>query len=325
MSIAFDRAAPGEGVETFFRLETGKVYFEWQLHYTEQPGRESVHIWLRDGRQETVLECLGLAAEEEPLQAVLLQPHLWNGCPDPYLYTLEAVLADSEGVCVDRVCQSLPLRSLELKGDGGVFLNGASLELKTVRYEFPANVPEIMCQRIVTEDIQKLLLLGANSIYTEQKKGLTKPFLQLCGKAGILVLTDASYIKGDKYTGSLSKLPALRGKEPGPLLSESGQPTSEFYRYRAMWSQEPFVYLVPESIRRQKNGSFCAAVYSSCRRIALYSDGVLFEFQSGQGKFVFCEIPAKGPCVSLTVEGDGCSEAFSIHKTFTKLSLNGDI
>ena len=115
MSLAFDKAAPDEGVETSLQLETGRAYFEWQFRYTGAPGAESIHIWLRDGRQETVLECLGMAAEEEPLRAVLLQPHLWNGVRDPYLYTLEATLWDEKGACTDRICRPLPLRSARLQ------------------------------------------------------------------------------------------------------------------------------------------------------------------------------------------------------------------
>lgn len=325
MSLVFDRDAPDEGVETSLQLETGKVSFEWQFRYTGMPRAETVHIWLRDGRQETVLECLGMAAEEDPLRAILLQPHLWNGVRDPYLYTLEVTLWDEKGACTDRLCRPMPLRSAGRQDGKGFVLNGAPFELKTVQYRMPAQVLAAEGQRLVMDDLQKLLSLGANSVYIEQGKGLTKPFLQLCDRFGILILTDMSCLQHNKKLEKFGDIPLLRGEKGGLILADSGRRTSEFYRYKARWNPEPFVYIVPESVKRQENGSFCATVYSSCSRIALYSDGRLFEFMSGQESFVFQDIPAKGPCVTLTAEGDGCSGAFSVHKTFTKSSRNGDI
>ena len=324
MSLAFDRTATDEGVETILRLETGRAYFEWQFRYTGMPRAETIHLWLRDGRQETVLECLGMAAEEEPLRAILLQPHLWNGVKDPYLYTLEVTLWDEKGICTDRVCRPMPLRRTGLQSGKGFALNGAPFDLRTVRYRMPAQA-QAEGQRIIMEDLQKLLSLGANSVYIEQGEGLTKPFLQLCDRLGILILEDVSDLQYNEQMEDLGDVPVLRGSAGSLILEDSGRLTSEFYRYKARWNPEPFVYIVPESVKRQENGSFCATVYSSCPRIALYSDGHLFEFMSGQEKFVFQGIPAKGPCVMLAAEGDGCSGAFSVHKTFTKSSRNGDI
>ncbi len=325
MSLAFDRTAQDEGVATGLRLEAGRAYFEWQLYYTGVPRAETVHIWLRDGRQETVLECLGLAADEEPLRAILLQAHLWNGLRDPYLYTLEASIRDENGICTDRLCRPMPLRSMGRQAGKGFVLNNAPFELRTVRYAMPAEAASAAGQSLIMGDMQKLLSLGANSVYLERGEGLVKPFLQLCDRLGIIILTDVSCLQYNEEMESFGGIPVLRGGKGSLVLADSGRLTSEFYRYKARWNPEPFVYIVPESVKGQADGSFRATVYSSCHRLALYSDGHLFEFMSGQEKFEFQGIPAKGPCVVLTVEGDGCSGAFSVHKTFTKLSLNGDI
>lgn len=320
MNSAFDRTAADGGVKTMLRLETGKIYFEWQFSFTEPPRQEYVHIRLRDRRQETVLECIGLAAEEEPLRAILRQPHLWRGSRDPYLYTLEAALTDGKGACIDKINRSLPLRSVEWREGRGFLLNGAPFELRTVEYTVPTRMSDAERQKIVMDDMNKLLCLGANSIYIERGKGLTQPFLQLCDRLGILILTDLSYLRNVNDFGRIGKVPVLRGEKGGMISEDGGRLTSEFYRLRAVWNPEPFVYIVPESVTRQKNGNFRVTVYSSCHRIALYSDGALFEYMSGQGEFVFREVPAKGPCVTLTAEGDGCSEAFSCHKLLLRMT-----
>lgn len=320
MSTVFDRMAPCGGVKTVLRLEEGRAVFEWQFFLTEQPRRGLVHIRLWDRHQEMVLECVGLAAEEEPLRAILRQPHLWQGKRNPYLYMLEAVLTDEKGIQLDRISRPLPLRSTEWREGRGFLLNGEPYELQTVEYAASTQMSNAVQQKLVMDDMQRLLCLGANSIYREHEKELGQLFLQLCDRLGIIVLTEMAYLRRDGCDGDTAGLPVLRGKE-GSMIREDGSLASGFYRLRAAWSQEPFVYIVPESVIRQENGKFSVTVYSSCRRVALYSDGILFEFKNGQGEFIFREVPARGPCVMLTVEGDGCCEAFSCHKLFTKTAV----
>lgn len=317
MRNAFDRTAPDGGVKTTIRLEEGRAMFEWQFFFAEEPGDGLVYVRLWDERREMALECVGLAAEDEPLRAILRQPHLWQGSRDPYLYTLEAVLTDRKGACLDRMTRPLPLRSEEWRASRGFLLNGAPFALRTVAYEHPTRVSCAKAQKVVMEDMQRLLSLGANSVYMEQGEGLTQPFLQLCDRLGIIVLTELSYLRSADDSAGTEPLPVLWGRKGGMIAGDGGL-SSEYYRLRAAWSREPFVYIAPESIKRQENGNFSVTVFSSCRRVALYSDGVLFEFKNGQGEFIFREVPAKGPCVMLTAEGEGCSEAFSCHKLFTK-------
>lgn len=93
----------------------------------------------------------------------------------------------------------------------------------------------------------------------------------------------------------------------------------------AKWSQEAFVYLVPESLKRLDDGNYTVMCYSNCGKVALYTDGRLFEFKAGEVTFLFSEIPCRKPTVMLTAEADGCTHSLSIHKSFTKQSRNDDI
>lgn len=102
------------------------------------------------------------------------------------------------------------------------------------------------------------------------------------------------------------------------LLPDGAHPGPCFYRCLAEWSRKPFVHIVPESVRKMKSGNYTALCYSNCDKVALYSDGILFGFRSGEKEFYFQEIPAKSPCIMLAAEGDGCSEALSVHKSFVK-------
>lgn len=160
-----------------------------------------------------------------------------------------------------------------------------------------------------------------------RKQALYNLFLQLCDRCGFLVfLRD---VKRQEYTwahGKKTRLPVLqddymtvfRGKENSCFHPGSSRPDSLFYRYQARWNRIPFVHIVPESIRRLKSGNYAVLCYSNCGRVAMYSDGILFEYKSGEEEFYFQEIPARTPTIMLTAEGEGCCETLSIHKSFTK-------
>ena len=104
--MRFDRRAPGGGAELLCRLENGKALLEWTFHLEEESpsGEGAVLVRLEDSRGESVLESVQDLAEEEPLQAFLLQPRLWTGLGNPYLYHMEALLLDGGGVCQVSSC-----------------------------------------------------------------------------------------------------------------------------------------------------------------------------------------------------------------------------
>lgn len=311
MSMRFDRMSPGEGVQARCLIENGKASLEWSFVYAEPEenlGKEGIlQLFLRDSQGRPVLECIRRPAEEEPMKSVLLQPHLWSGVKDPYLYGLEALLLDGAGNCLDRLTRQLALYELDYRGE--LYLNGERFEERAVAYSFPQADSPVQIQKLVIADLQRLREMGANCIYAERREGLSRPFLQLCERLGFLVRPAEQGLK--------RKIPAYRGENIS-LVNREGNPESEFFRYKAKWGTEPFVYIVPESVRRQDNGSFSAVVYSSCSRVALYSGGFLHEFRSGCEEFLFREIPARGPYLLLTAEADGCAESLSLHRNFTK-------
>jgi len=58
-------------------------------------------------------------------------PHLWNGVEDPYLYKTVTVLKRN-GKEIDRVEESIGIRSFYVDADKGFFLNGKHLKLNGV-------------------------------------------------------------------------------------------------------------------------------------------------------------------------------------------------
>ena len=368
MRAEFDRSAPGGGVETKCRLENGKAFLEWRFHLTdrvsgtenrqpqERPLRQAaeeqgrpytgqnrpacprptIRISLMDGEGNLAVEGMQMVGEEEPLETVLVQPRLWQGIKDPFLYEAEAILA-GQGVCADRVRMGLCLRCLEAGGEGRVLLNGQPIEVRAVAYSLPDTGSEAERRSQAIWDFGQLVRLGANSICLEEKES-SAFLMDLCDRFGFLVFEKGGGEDQEllvsiwnravrvrrKEEGRGEGLPAYRGGSDAFFLPDRKCPTSLYYKYKAKWSREPFVYLVPESVRRLKSGSYAVTCYSSCSRVALYTDGELFEFRRGDREFVFQEIPARTPCLRLSAEGEGCSAALSLHKSFVRtLEENG--
>ncbi len=345
--MRFDRRAPGGGAELLCRLENRKALLEWTFHLEEESpsGEGAVLVRLEDSRGESVLESVQDLAEEEPLQAFLLQPRLWTGLGNPYLYHMEALLLDGDGVCRDRIAGPLPLRSISRagnRGETGILLNGVSFGMRAVRYFLPRERSGAAWQCRVLEDFRLLGRLGANCLCLEKgdgAEGARGAFLQLCDRFGFLVCLGSLDSASDQFRGQgrglekvlvhgssletalpWGKIPCLRPKageaqEPALLLPSDSSPTGLYYRYMAAWSREPFVYIDPRSLKRLRAGTYEVAVYSSCSRVALYSDGLIHEFQRGEGKFVFRDFSARGPCIMLNAEGDGCSHSLAVHKS----------
>lgn len=350
--MKFDRTAPGGCAEAACRLENGKAVLEWQFHLVQDSGETSqkisvpygteeersllrkekgyIRLTLNDRQNNTILECVQKLCEEEPLQSILLQPVLWKGLRNPYLYGMEMLLADEAGNIQDGVQGQLALRCLSCvnrNGNAEILLNHESFLPRAVRYTLPELGTEAAIQRQMLEDLQWMQKLGANCLCVEEPHKL---LVQLCDRHGLLV-----FLKAEKQPGyvwshgkkaippifqtlSCEAVPLFRGKSCSLFRPGCSAPTTLFYRYQAKWSETPFVHIVPESIQRLESGNFAVLCYSNCGRVALYSDGILFEFKDGEEVFLFQEIPARTPSIMLTAEGEGCCETLSIHKSFTK-------
>lgn len=429
--VAMGTDLDGKSAEREHRREINREASGTRIGY-------QIRIQVMDGEGNSVLECRQQLREEEPLQSILLQPRLWRGVEEPYLYDMEAILMDGYGRRRDRVRGHLPLRSLSNRQSGSLALNGAAWEPRAVRYFLPDKGSAADSCRQMEKDLRMLLELGANCVCLEGldegldslgegldslgegrdswnegldglddsrngKTWLYRFFLRLCERLGFLAFgkrktgseyvwiqeadlgarmmrreavilacggeapvlrsrkddiaicrkEDNTVIYGKDDTLSRRReagnLPGERGSVsmgnraekthfPGDgeetdgseegaigsrrqveaLLPDGEHPGPCFYRCLAEWSRRPFVHIVPESVRKMKSGNYTALCYSNCDKVALYSDGILFGFRSGEKEFCFQEIPAKSPCIMLAAEGDGCSEALSVHKSFVK-------
>ena len=305
--MMFDREAPGEGVEIECTQENGKMLLTWKFKFTGEQTEVFVLVTVKDREGNRVLECLRPEPEEEPLMAVLLHPWLWQGVENPYLYRMEATLLDRQGKLLDRIIRPLPLRRLEKHPDKGYYLNGAEFAPRTVGYELPHVPVQPKDQSKIFQDMEQILQLGANSIYCGETAGNIGMLRELCDRLGLLMWHEEPEIR-------------LRGTGKCLLDAATDNPLPLYYQYKTQWSSQPFVHIMPESVTAVGHGCYNVTVYSNCGKVALYTDGVLFEVHSGEREFLFERIPAKHPCIMLTAKADGCTVSLSIQKSCVRAS-----
>lgn len=340
--MVFDRSMPGGGIEAVCRLENGKMFIQWRLHTLSRgngveaapvqaaeervlsgdrrlSGKIMIRIMVTDREGGIAAEGIQPLDEEEPLETILMKPRLWQERRDPFLYSLEAAVLEN-GRCLDRICRRFLLRTMEADRNGRLLLNAKPFVPRPVRYRLPGTGAAE--QQLMLEDFRWLSEVGANCLCVEGRE-CPEALQQLCDRYGFLLFYSVESQSPYLWNGNADiRLefdgagPVFRGGKDSFFLPDMpGHPSSLYYRYKAEWGAEPFVYIVPESIQKTKSGNYKVSCYSNCSRIALYSDGTLFEVSKGEGEFVFQEVPVRTPSIILGAEGDGCSTALSFSKS----------
>lgn len=172
-------------------LENGKAQLEFKLpeeFLTERRETEMrMEIWETAGGGRPIFYGNYRNVDQDPMTALLLRPHLWNGRKDPYLYQVRAWLRfptgidsslfktedsgkfrDSEDfenrreVYWQRDLAIYDLRVIEKKG---IYLNEAEFHPHIVEYRLPPQLSEYGTQDEQMErDLERLARMGANAI-----------------------------------------------------------------------------------------------------------------------------------------------------------------
>jgi len=318
--MKFDAKAPDGGLEIDTVIENGKVYLDCKIHLEDTTlpptngDRLELRIWDREGR--LIFCCRYPLAEEESLKGIILHPHLWQGIEDAYLYRVRAVLMKQGDLVTDELERALPLRNLYEIPMKGWFLNGKSFEMRRVLYETPFKesgedlLNKEWKETRIREDLAKIKELGANGICSVGFVRMEEMWRlsELCDEMGLIHFPIQTVEEGEK-----NKLPTFYGT-PDSLLSPGQRAcTDRYYYYKACWSKEPFVHISLDSITFTENGNARTIVYSNQKKVALYVDGVLYEFRNQGPDFIFEEIPVKQRPFMLTAETGECSMSVTVY------------
>lgn len=336
--MRFDRTAPGGGVAVESHIENGKVFLEFAFCF-EEPKEQSRevkvhnrnHMWNHETESnlgdrngyyvklqmwnmcgKMVFACQYPLKEEEPAKGLLLHPHLWHGVEDAYVYRLKASLMEKANV-LDELERSIPLYTMEQIPNKGWLLNGKAFCIRGVSYRMPSGVmEEAVLQKRIIRDLSLMQKIGANTLFLPTDVIAGNLFAYADVAAG-----DISVVQNGIRTQWFHELcdrmgfvvcPNTFGTEDMPKWEEM-----DCAYYRALWSNEPFVDIQTQSLKRQENGNYSVMVYSNQKKVALYVQGVLFEFRVGETEFLFEEIVVKKWPLLLAAEAGDCCVSVTVY------------
>ena len=145
---------------------------------------------------------IGKVNRQEFSQSVkLLNPHLWNGKADPYLYEVRVELLQN-GKVIDQVSQPLGLRYFRVDPDKGFFLNGKYLDLYgTGRHEDVSGKGSALTDEDHDHDMALMKEMGATAARLTHYPH-SKHFYELCDKNGIVLWSEIPFVGPGGYTGT---------------------------------------------------------------------------------------------------------------------------
>ena len=151
-------------------------------------GNGTVSVELRDADGT-----IAASAEGADIRMRLLEPHLWNGTKDPYLYTCIVRLIN-DGKAVDEVITKVGIRSFSVDSKKGFFLNGKPYPLHGVsRHQDRKGLGNAISREMHDEDMALIREIGANTIRLAHYQH-DQYFYDLCDRYGMVVWAEIPYI-----------------------------------------------------------------------------------------------------------------------------------
>ena len=131
--------------------------------------------------------------------------HLWDGVVDPYLYTAEAVIKDSDCVQTTFGC-----RRIIMDPQKGTFLNGRSYPLRgAARHQDRKDAGNAITRKMMDQDMNILREMGANTVRLAHYQH-DSYFYDLCDRYGIIVWAEIPYITAHMKNGKKNTLSQMR-------------------------------------------------------------------------------------------------------------------
>ncbi|MCC8155017.1 MAG: glycoside hydrolase family 2 protein [Tannerellaceae bacterium] len=128
----------------------------------------------------------------------ILNPRLWNGTKDPFMYQTEVVILQN-GIEKDKIIQPLGLRYYHIDANEGFFLNGEHLKLKGVcRYQDRAERGNALYKEHHEEDAAIMVEMGSNAVRLAHYPQATY-FYELMDKYGLITWAEIPFIGPGGY------------------------------------------------------------------------------------------------------------------------------
>ena len=155
--------------------------------------------------QYTILDAEGnvvhnIATDETKINCVIENAHLWNGCKDPYLYSVEVLLVEEKDI-LDNISTRFGCRSFQIDPNKGFILNGEEYPLRGVsRHQDRWGLGNALLPEHHEEDIDYILEVGCTTIRLAHYQH-DQYFYDLCDETGLVIWAEIPYISNHMPTG----------------------------------------------------------------------------------------------------------------------------
>ena len=187
---------------------------------TEHPRQATLRLQVKEGDKvvyqadKKVTVAPHTSVQPEEMSFTLLNPRLWNGREDPFMYQTVITLV-KDGKEIDKVEQPLGLRYYATDADRGFFLNGKHLPLHGVcRHQEWAEVGNALRPMHHEEDTRLMLEMGVNAIRLAHYPQATYMY-DLLDRNGIVTWAEIPFVGPGGY--------ADKGFVDQPSFRENGK------------------------------------------------------------------------------------------------------
>ncbi len=304
--MRFDRDALGGGLTVYTDVKNGKAEIEFTAYIDELINDATVEFVMTNEEGSEVAVVCFPAKEICVGNSLIIYPHLWQSIEDPYQYCVTAYLLVGEEI-IDKIEMYVPIYKIDRSVTKGVLLNEKPFEVKAVGYEIPSQISgNNTYTNQIYQDMKTIISMGANTIcLIHPSKNID--FYNVCQEMGILVWQEAD-----------GKAPLLIGKEENSLLAlDRIQKKDLYYLYKAKWSKEPFVHICGRKNWKRSGDTTVIQVYSNLKKVALYVNGILFEWKESKPEFLFSDVPLKGHETIISAQAGDCFSSLTIYKSYS--------
>jgi beta-galactosidase len=155
-------------------------------------------------------------------QLTVSNPHLWS-LDDPYLYTLQTSLINTQGEVIDAYQTRFGIRTIRFDADKGFFLNGKSVKLKgSNNHEDHAGVGTATPDELIRYRLQRLQSMGMNAYRTSHAPA-SPALLNIADEMGMLVI-DETRLAGinDFHLNAVEQMIRVGRNHPSVILWSLG-------------------------------------------------------------------------------------------------------
>ena len=180
----------GSGIKITPEINGENANVEIEVYLTNKGDGDTVRYTVLDREGNAV------AVTESAEQKVVLpieNVHLWQGRPDPYLYTAKAEILRG-GEEIDTVSARFGCRTFKIDPERGFILNGKEYPLRGVsRHQDRLGIGNALLPEHHAEDIALIMEVGATTIRLAHYQH-DQYFYDLCDESGLVIWAEIPYI-----------------------------------------------------------------------------------------------------------------------------------